>query len=205
MSRLVTTVVFGLLIGSVVRGAPEQNVLTPEEQAEGWILLFDGETMFGWRPAGSADWQVEQGMLRVRSGEQCLLRTTTQFANFVLKVEFRCDRATNSGIFLRTSPKPNDPGSDCYELNIAAPQRTLSPPAVSSSGCEAKRATWNRRWHTFEVTLRRSRHRGQARRPDDAGLHRPPVARPRVHWPATQSGNRLPQRQAEAVGIGSLF
>src|SRR5882724_1282624 len=31
------------------------NTLTPKEIAEGWILLFDGETTFGWEVDRSAD------------------------------------------------------------------------------------------------------------------------------------------------------
>ena len=29
--------------------APKQNVLTSAEKADGWQLLFDGETLAGWR------------------------------------------------------------------------------------------------------------------------------------------------------------
>ncbi len=157
MIHRATTVLIWVLMGSRLWGAAEQNVLTPEEQAEGWILLFDGETMFGWRPAGSADWQVEQGMLRVRSGEQCLLRTTTQFANFVLKVEFRCDRGTNSGIFLRTSPKPKDPGSDCYELNIAPPENPFPTGSLVQRLRSEVGAVEPNQWHTYEVRCDESR------------------------------------------------
>ncbi len=27
----------------------EQNTLTPEEIADGWVLLFDGKTLDGWK------------------------------------------------------------------------------------------------------------------------------------------------------------
>ena len=37
----------------------------------------------------------------VERGGQCLLCTTTQFSDYVLKLEFQCDKSTNSGIFLR--------------------------------------------------------------------------------------------------------
>ena len=41
----------------------QQNVLTPAEERDGWVLLFDGKTMDHWvdpatkKPAGNA-WEV---------------------------------------------------------------------------------------------------------------------------------------------------
>ncbi|HYP13467.1 MAG TPA: hypothetical protein VEQ63_06065, partial [Bryobacteraceae bacterium] len=34
------------------------NTLPPEQVQEGWISLFDGHTLGGWTPAGSAEWKV---------------------------------------------------------------------------------------------------------------------------------------------------
>ena len=43
------------------------NTLTPKEVADGWVLLFDGETTFGWKVEG--DVQVKDGSL-VLGGEK---------------------------------------------------------------------------------------------------------------------------------------
>ena len=45
--------------------AAEPTLLTPEQIADGWISLFDGETLFGWQPTSDADWKVEDGEIRV--------------------------------------------------------------------------------------------------------------------------------------------
>src|SRR6188474_641056 len=82
--------------------AAEPNMLTPEEIADGWILLFDGQTDYGWRAASRANWKVADGAISVDSGEMGLLHTTSEFADYVLKVDFRSAADTNSGIFLRT-------------------------------------------------------------------------------------------------------
>jgi len=42
------------------------NTLTPKEIAEGWILLFDGETTFGWNTEGEV--KVKDGVLRLTGG-----------------------------------------------------------------------------------------------------------------------------------------
>ncbi|MBC8353342.1 MAG: DUF1080 domain-containing protein [Planctomycetes bacterium] len=89
------------------------------ELAQGWISLFDGETLFGWTAASKANWRVEDNTIVVDQGEPGLLCSTTRFGDYVLHVEFRSAPGTNSGIFLHTPLKPKDPATDCYELNIA--------------------------------------------------------------------------------------
>ena len=100
------------------------NRLSPEELEAGWILLFDGETLFGWKKASKTEWNAVDGEIRADSGEVGLLHTTTQFADFELMCEFKAGPDTNSGIFLRTSPRPESPTRGCYELNIAGPKRS---------------------------------------------------------------------------------
>lgn len=101
--------------------AAEPNTLSPDELTDGWILLFDGQTDYGWTPTSKANWKVADGVISASEGEMGLLCTTSPFADFVLKADFRAAADTNSGIFLRTPLKPTDPARDCYELNIAAP------------------------------------------------------------------------------------
>ena len=97
--------------------------LSPADVKSGWIALFDGETLYGWKPepGKAANWNVTDGQIQANEGETSLLRTTSQFDNFMLRLEFKCSESSNSGVFLRTSPQPKNPSSDCYELNIAAP------------------------------------------------------------------------------------
>ena len=110
-----------VMFSSCLAVAAEPNTLSQEELADGWILLFDGETTFGWKAESKADWNVKDGAIRVSSGEPGLLRTTTQFADYELKADFRAAKGTNSGLFLRTAPVLNKDGvtTQCYELNIA--------------------------------------------------------------------------------------
>ena len=150
---LVCCLMFGiapaLLAAEPDAAAP--NTLTPDEIADGWILLFDGETKFGWQATSDADWTVSDGVLSVSQGAKGLLCTTSDFADYVLKVDFRAPAATNSGVFLRTPLEPTTPAVDCYELNIAAPD--VSPFATGSLVARQK-ATGTvepGRWHTFTV------------------------------------------------------
>ena len=156
--RWVSCLLVGLLT-QVAAGQPNwgENAagLTRAEVADGWIALFDGETLFGWRPQAKANFRVESGSIVVDEGEQCLLCTTTQFADYVLKVDFRAAEGTNSGIFLRTSPRPGNVTEQCFELNIAPPDN----PFPTGSYVQRKRVevACDDDWHTYEVTMEGTR------------------------------------------------
>lgn len=122
---LVICVLSGLSLFQDLSGQQQKSVqepifsMTENTHLDGWIQLFDGNTLYGWKAASQVDWKVQNGAIVATSGKQGLLRTTSQFDDFQLCLEFRCGEDTNSGIFLRTSPQPRDPTQDCYEINIA--------------------------------------------------------------------------------------
>jgi len=89
--------------------------------AAGWISLFDGESLFGFKSESEVDWKVVDGAITATAGRVGLLRTTSQFSDFHLSLAFRADPNTNSGVFVRTSPKPKKVKKDCFEVNIAPP------------------------------------------------------------------------------------
>ncbi len=93
--------------------------LSDEDLSVGWIRLFDGQSMTGWRNAGNANWRVEDGSLVADSGDAGLLCTSVRFSDFELLVQYKGAANVNSGVFLRTPLVPKNPAEDCYELNIA--------------------------------------------------------------------------------------
>ncbi|MFO0970556.1 MAG: DUF1080 domain-containing protein [Gemmataceae bacterium] len=68
-------------------GEAKPNTLSPKEIADGWILLFDGETTFGLLGDG---WKVEAGEL-VSPGKDATLRPTCRFQDFRLHFEYRLE------------------------------------------------------------------------------------------------------------------
>jgi hypothetical protein len=137
-------------ITSPVTEAPRP--LADVELAQGWVSLFDGETLFGWTSANEANWRVADGAIVVDQGEPGLLCTTTQFSDYVFHVEFRSAPGTNSGIFLHTPPNPKDPAVDCYELNIADsdnpfPTCSLVKRAKTPGNFDSSD------WQTYDVTV----------------------------------------------------
>ncbi|HEY2910488.1 MAG TPA: hypothetical protein VGI99_09590, partial [Gemmataceae bacterium] len=64
---------------------PKANALTAKEIADGWIMLFDGETTFGWKIDGAAE--VKDGVL-ILGGKQAGRATpTTPFYDYDLRME----------------------------------------------------------------------------------------------------------------------
>ncbi|MEN6536974.1 MAG: DUF1080 domain-containing protein [Bryobacteraceae bacterium] len=90
--------------------------LTPQEISDGWIMLYDGESLFGWSPEGEARWNVAGGVLKAE-GESGWLRSNSPFADFELACEFRAPKGANSGIFIR-SAKEGAPHETGYEVQI---------------------------------------------------------------------------------------
>ena len=80
-------------------GKAKPNTLTPQEIADGWLLLFDGESTFGWKldPSGNSQMKVADGVLSLNPAEADL-QFTTSFVNFELRVEYKC-KSAGMGIF----------------------------------------------------------------------------------------------------------
>jgi hypothetical protein len=88
------------------------NRLTPEEEAAGWRLLFDGTTTVGWRGYNqdafpTEGWHVDDGNLVVQetgtdeAGLGGSIITEEQFDSFELTLEFKLAPVANSGVLYR--------------------------------------------------------------------------------------------------------
>ncbi len=152
----------------VVGAAP--NVLTQAEIDDGWVLLFDGESLFGWKAASEVDWRVLDGSIVANRGNLGLLHTLGDFDNYILSLEFRAAPGTNSGVFLRTAPVCSDAGphGEGYELNIAPPDNPFPTGSLvqrSRIAIPVETDGWQRYWVVvlgprIEVWLNDSRVQG---------------------------------------------
>ena len=96
------------------------NQLTPQEQEQGWQLLFDGDSLDQWRNYKSDaidGWEVKGGCLAwMSSGGDLISRQ--QFADFELKLEWRISTAGNSGIFIRGDESGRTIHHTGYEMQV---------------------------------------------------------------------------------------
>ncbi len=101
------------LIAMSLAGA--DNSVTYSEAQDGWILLFDGETFFGWTQDGRGRWKVSNGTVSFDGSDSGLLRTNTVFSDYILRLDFRvADPNIDSGLFLRIAREgvPRETGYD---------------------------------------------------------------------------------------------
>ncbi len=93
------------------------NTLTPAETKDGWQLLWDGQTLHGWRGAKgiafpAAQWEIKDGTLNVvpntaakpGSGD---IMTAKYYTYFELKIDFRITPGADSGIKYMVDPDSN--------------------------------------------------------------------------------------------------
>lgn len=71
---------------------------------EGWVALFNGKNLKGWKPEGNAAWKVENGHLIGRQGDNNApgdLFTVKEYDDFELIVEYKVQWPANSGVWFR--------------------------------------------------------------------------------------------------------
>ena len=77
------------------------KTVTPEEASEGWISLFDGETLFGWNQLGDVEWKAIGENLVADNGSGGWIASTSQFADFELVVKLRVMADLSAGLVVR--------------------------------------------------------------------------------------------------------
>lgn len=84
--------------------AAKDNTLTQEEKAAGWELLFDGNTLQGWRnyqqTSAMGNWQVQDGTISLTKNGSGDLISSNVYDNFELSLDWKISQAGNSGVFI---------------------------------------------------------------------------------------------------------
>lgn len=91
---------------------PPSNQLTGDEKANGWVSLFDGKDLSGWRgyQNKSTDaWGVDNGTLHCNGHKKDAahtdLVTNDEYGNFELSIQWKISAASNSGIMFHVNEK----------------------------------------------------------------------------------------------------
>jgi len=97
---------------------PEPYQLTPEEQKEGYKILFDGTNMYEWT-GNTVDYTIEDGCISMIPSKSFggNLYTKKEYGNFVFRFEFQLTPAANNGLGIRT-PMEGDAAYVGMELQI---------------------------------------------------------------------------------------
>jgi hypothetical protein len=103
---------------------------------EGWVSLFDGQTLKGW--SGDSNWKVEEGAIVVEpscehpTGTIYLVWQGGEVSDFELKMQMKGTGQINGGVQYRSWIAPNPP-----------PPQRAAPPAGAPAGGGAGRGRGN--------------------------------------------------------------
>jgi hypothetical protein len=101
----------GFLFGmTLLAGTPAPAA---DEDEPGFVPLFDGKTLDGWKKVGGmATYRVEDGMIvgEVGPGSNTFLRTEKTYGDFILKLDAKLDVPGNSGIQFRSHQRAEEGG-----------------------------------------------------------------------------------------------
>ena len=88
----------------------------------GWIPLFNGKNLSGWKNHGDERWVAEQGTIFCEStaNKYGYLTTEKTYRDFILRLKFKGEAAGNSGVFLHSRILGIDPqhGPDIEGMQV---------------------------------------------------------------------------------------
>jgi hypothetical protein len=112
------------------------------------INLFNGKDLAGWKILPNNQWEVKNGILTsAKSGVNLVSEQT--FTDFKLHVEFKYQKGSNSGVYLRgrhevqieDSPKDAHPSSVLF----AGVYGFIAPSEINALGPD--------KWQSYDITL----------------------------------------------------
>lgn len=116
MIRVTTLAAAGLILLASCARLLKAADLSAAEQREGFVPIFDGETLNGWTNAVDG-YDVEDGAISCIAERGGNLFTAKEYSDLVLRFEFRLPAGGNNGIGLRV-PEGGHPSQDGMEIQV---------------------------------------------------------------------------------------
>lgn len=127
--------------------------------SDGWLPLFDGRTLAGWRAAENpATFGVEDGAIVVRGPRAHLFYEGPvldhAFGDFELRADVMTRPGANSGIYVRTEFQPADWPSQGYEVQVNNSHTDWRRTGSLYGVQDVREAEPDDEWFTVRVTVR---------------------------------------------------
>ncbi|HDR89480.1 MAG TPA: DUF1080 domain-containing protein [Bacteroidetes bacterium] len=108
--RLLPGMTGWLILCAAVEGPAVDDNTLPDEK-NGWVSMFNGVNLDGWRQAGEGSWYAEKGELvgeSLSGRAPGFLCTREHFIDFELSLEFFPEEESAAGIFFRSATDGKD-------------------------------------------------------------------------------------------------
>jgi hypothetical protein len=119
-------VLFGVVAAALWVSAAQS---APQAGKDGWIGMFDGKTLDGWKTNGNPDsWKVVDGVITGDGPASHLFWMVRECENCEFRAEVKLNHSGNSGMYIRTAFGPGFPkGYESQVENTSPdPQKTGS-------------------------------------------------------------------------------
>ena len=115
-------------IASTASAPGRANSLTPQEEAQGWRLLFDGRDLAGWKgyqkDAPSPSWKIEGDAIAFAPGQgRGDLVTREQYGDFIFDYDWKIAEGGNSGVIYRATEAEATPWRTGPEMQVLDDER----------------------------------------------------------------------------------
>ena len=157
--RSCITLILGLLLVAPVRAADAEK---------GFVPLFDGKTLQGWKQlGGKAKYAVEDGQIvgaSVPNTPNSFLCTEKTYGDFILELEYKVNGALNSGVQIRSEYDEKKNRVFGYQVEIDPSSRAWSG-GIYDEGrrgwlfnlkdkAEARNAFKQNQWNQYRIECR---------------------------------------------------
>jgi len=111
------------VISAMILSAGCQPCCKPCKKSDGWIRLFDGKTLDGWKASENKDtFSVQDGMLVVKGARSHLFYVgpveNADFTNFEFKADVMTRPNANSGMYFHTAYQETGWPDKGYEVQV---------------------------------------------------------------------------------------
>ena len=125
---------------------------SPGAAGEGWVRMFDGKSLAGWKAAERPEnWSVEDGVIVGRGERSHLFYMTRQCRDCEFKADVKINDGGNSGMYFRVGFEPGWPKG--YEAQVNSthtdPRRTGGASTSLSKGTVSSSKSTTRSWSTI--------------------------------------------------------
>lgn len=138
---------------------PSAKPVAAQTTADGWLVLFDGKSLDGWKAAESeGSFSLKDGELVVKGPRGHLFYMGSgeapRFKNFHFKAEVMTKPRANSGIYFHTAYQPKEWPRKGYEAQVnnshADPKRTAS---LYDAANNMESVATDDKWFQYEIIV----------------------------------------------------